>query len=48
MVINYWLCITKCYCIIIQKIEQAYKNIKLPAGTVLKIDGVTIKLVPKL
>lgn len=26
--------------------EKEYKNIKLPKGTTLKIDGVTIKLVP--
>lgn len=28
--------------------EKEYKNIKLPAGTTLTIDGVKIKLVPKL
>lgn len=28
--------------------EKEYKNIKLPAGTSLTVDGVTIKLVPKL
>lgn len=28
--------------------EKEYKNIKLPAGTTLKISGVTIKLVPKI
>lgn len=28
--------------------ELEYKNIKLPTGTTLSIDGVTIKLVPKL
>lgn len=27
--------------------QKEYKNIKLPEGTTLKIDGVTIKLIPK-
>lgn len=27
--------------------KKEYKNIKLPAGTTLKVDGVEIKLIPK-